>query len=102
MLAKKLKIALRTRAHHLKPTVLLGQHGHTPAVSAEIDRALTDHELIKIKIAHEDRIERKTIAALLCQALNASLIQSIGKVFVLYRKNPETELAPKPKQRKKK
>ena len=42
------KKALKAKAHVLKPTVMIGQHGLTDAVIAEIDIALNAHELIKI------------------------------------------------------
>lgn len=83
------KSEMRAKAHTLKPVVLLGQHGYTPAVSAEIDHALNDHELIKVKLGGEDRSERNAIIATICQELDAELIQTIGKIVVLYRKNPE-------------
>lgn len=84
--AKKLK--LRRQAHVLNPVVLLGQHGYTPAVHTEIDRALHDHELIKIKIPIEDREHRSAVMQQICQELRAELIQSIGKTLVIYRKRP--------------
>ena len=47
--------ALRAQAHHLDPVVLVGQHGLTPAVLHEIDLALLKHELVKVRIATDDR-----------------------------------------------
>jgi RNA-binding protein len=90
MLKKDQKIRLRAQAHALKPVVLLGQHGYTPAVQAEIDHALEDHELIKVKIPGDDRTFRTEIITQICQELHAELVQTIGKVAVLYRKRPDT------------
>lgn len=89
MLAKAKQSQLRSQAHGLKPVVLLGQHGYTPAVAAEIDRALNDHELIKVKIPGDERDHRRLLTNIICQELNAELVQSIGKIIVLYRKRPQ-------------
>lgn len=75
---------LRSLAHHLKPVVMIGEKGLTENVLAEIDRALNDHELIKISIAGE-REERQELSATLCEASNAALVQLIGRITVLYR-----------------
>ncbi|MFN7096349.1 MAG: ribosome assembly RNA-binding protein YhbY [Gammaproteobacteria bacterium] len=89
MITKAQQTQLRSKAHSLSPVVLLGQHGYTPAVAAEIDRALHDHELIKVKIPGDERDHRQLITHLICQELHAELVQAIGKVIVLYRKRAE-------------
>ena len=78
---------LRARAHHLKPVVMVGQHGVTPNVLAEIEVALNAHELIKIKLAENDRDARKTMITEICEASKAELIQTIGKVIVIFRES---------------
>jgi len=77
-----------TRAHALKPVVMIGQAGLTEAVLKEIESALDTHELIKIKVRAE-RTERQHIQAHICTETQAELIQSIGQVLVIYRKKPE-------------
>ena len=89
MLTTKYKQQLKGRAHKLKPIILIGNKGFSVAVKNEIDRALHDHELIKIRIASEDRDERRELAAQICEALNATLIQTIGAIAVVYRKNED-------------
>lgn len=79
----------RSNAHHLKPVVSIGQHGLTAAVVREIDIALKAHELIKVKMSTDDRAERDNWVNLICEDLEAHHIQTIGKILVLYRKNPE-------------
>ncbi len=81
------KQQLKSDAHSLNPVVMLGQHGLTDAVLAEIEQALDYHELIKIKIRAE-RDERKLISEKICKQTNAELIQSIGACIVIYRLNP--------------
>lgn len=80
---------LKARAHKLKPVVMVGGNGVTEAVLKEIDRALTDHELIKVRIAAEDRETRKALLAEVSNATDAELVQSIGGIVVLFRKNKD-------------
>ena len=56
---------------------------------AELERALVDHELIKVEIRSEDREERAETIAELCKAGRAELVQTIGKKALIYRKNPQ-------------
>ena len=55
ILARDARLALRSQAHHLDPVVLLGANGLTDAVMQEIDRELTAHELIKVRVPTDDR-----------------------------------------------
>lgn len=87
--------ALKGRAHGLRPVVLIGADGLTPAVLAEIDRALNAHELIKIRVPAEDRNARERLLGEVCAAAAAAPVQHIGKILVIYRARPEQE-APKP------
>lgn len=56
---------------------------------AELDRALADHELIKIKIAAGDRETRRQVIDELASDARAEVIQVIGKMALLYRRNPK-------------
>ena len=79
---------MKTKAHDLKPVIMIGQAGLTEAVNKEIELALDTHELIKIKIRAE-RDERKQIQQKICSETSAKLIQSIGQIIVIFRKKPE-------------
>jgi RNA-binding protein len=81
------KKKLKSKAHSLKPVVIVGQHGLTDAVLAEIELALDYYELIKIKIRAE-RAERQLISEKIHARTGAELIQSIGQIAVIYRLNP--------------
>lgn len=81
--------ALRAQAHHLAPVVSIGQHGLTPPVQHEIDLALLAHELIKVKVASDDRAARAALFDAVCAALSCAPVQHLGKVFILWRQNPE-------------
>ncbi len=77
---------LRQIGHHLNPVVMLGSQGLTENVILEAERALNDHELIKVKIAGEDRERRQALIEELVNATHAELVQKIGKIVLLYRK----------------
>ena len=77
---------LKAKAHALEPVVIVGGKGLTDEVVKEVDRALTAHELIKVRAPGMDRKQRETAFASLCERTGADAVQSIGKVFVLFRK----------------
>ncbi len=78
---------LRSKAHHLKPVVMVGQHGLSENVMNEVNLALDAHELIKVKLSVGDRDEKKNILGEIISNSKAELIQSIGHVAVLFRRN---------------
>lgn len=80
---------LKAKAHALKPVVIVGNNGLTKNVNEEVDRALTDHELIKVRVNSEDRDERKSIFAEISETHHAEILQLVGKIGILYRKNEE-------------
>jgi putative YhbY family RNA-binding protein len=95
--------ALRARAHHLDPIIMIGEAGLTAAVLNEIDIALKSHELIKIRILGEDRERRTRFIGEICTALDASPVQQIGKVLAVYRPRPEqTDAARRTPRRRRK
>ncbi len=81
----------RTIAHNLNPVVIIGDKGLSENLLDELNRALHDHELIKVKIAIGDRDDRSAIIDALLDATKAELVQSIGKVVVLLKKNPKAK-----------
>jgi RNA-binding protein len=100
-LSPKRRSELRAEAHKLSPLVIIGDKGLTDEVIKEIDRTLTAHELIKVRAATDEREARDAWLDTICERLQAYPVQQIGKVFVLYRENPEERKAPaaKPKAR---
>lgn len=83
------KQALKAKAHHLRPVVLLGAKGLTPAVVEETNIALLTHELIKVKINGAEKADRQMMANDLCDQLQAELVQLIGNTAIIYRKNEQ-------------
>jgi RNA-binding protein len=95
--------ALRTRAHHLQPVVMIGEAGLTPAVLNEIDVNLKSHELVKIRVLGDGRQHRKELIHEICRTLKADAVQQIGKMLVVYRPRPdEVKPAPLPTRNTKK
>lgn len=92
-LTSKQKQELKAMAHTLKPVIMIGSNGLTEAVLSETDRALDDHELIKVKISGEDKAFRKQVAEDMAQQLRAECVQIIGRTLVLYRINPDKHKA---------
>ena len=80
------KKQLRQVAHHLKSIVTLTDTQISEGVHNDTERALKDHELIKIKIALPEKEERQKMAGELATLCNAQVVQLVGKVAVLYRK----------------
>jgi RNA-binding protein len=88
-LSVKQRQFLRGLAHPLKPVIIIGQHGLTPNVKNEIDQALTFHELIKLRVNAEDRLQRREMIAIIAAEANAEVVTTVGHIAVLYRPNPE-------------
>jgi len=80
---------LKSRAHALKPVVRVGQHGLTDAVYQELELALDHHELVKVKVAADDREARETMLLEMSKKVRAQIVQSIGGMVVLYRQNAQ-------------
>ena len=86
-LSSEQKKAYKRIGHHLKPVVIVSEQGASEGVLAELDRALNDHELIKIRITVGDRDTKQALIDELCQASGAELVQVIGKMVILLRRN---------------
>jgi RNA-binding protein len=80
---------LRGVAHPLKPVIEIGNAGLTEAVTRETERALHDHELIKVRVRASDREARDSIFDALATRTRSELVQRIGHVGVLYRRHAE-------------
>lgn len=81
------KKQFRSIGHKLNPIVTIAGKGLSEGVILELNRALDDHELIKVKIGLAERDERKEVVAALVALPNVEIIQEIGKVVILYRGN---------------
>ena len=82
---------LRAEAHHLDPTVHVGQQGLTPAVIGSLDDALRTRELVKVKLGYKEDIKPKEVANSLALATNSAVVQVIGRTATLFRENPDIQ-----------
>lgn len=88
-LTEKQRRHLKGLAHPLKPVILMGNAGLTAAVVAETRRALSDHELIKVRLPGLERTERDVALKLLAEQTGSVMVTRIGHVAVLYLPHPE-------------
>ncbi|KIP98568.1 MULTISPECIES: ribosome assembly RNA-binding protein YhbY [Pseudomonas] len=88
-LTQEQKKQFKSIGHHLKPVLIVADNGVTEGVLAELERALNDHELIKIQLRITERESRLAVIDELCKASKADLAQVIGKMALIYRKNPK-------------
>ncbi len=91
MKAKQDLKQLRAIGHKLKPVVTVAGNGLSEAVVAEIDRALSQHELIKIKLAVGGREAKTGVAAEICERTGAEVVQSIGNMILVLRRSAEPD-----------
>lgn len=80
---------LRAEAHHLSPTVHVGQHGLSPSLITSLDDALRTHELVKVKLGKGADVKPKDAAGDLAGATKSEVIQVIGRTATFYRENPD-------------
>jgi len=88
-LSERQRKYLRGLGHALNPVILIGQHGVTPAVVAETQRALADHELIKVKFRGADRDARDTGFEQLAAASQSMLVHRIGHTALYYKRRDD-------------
>ena len=86
-LTQEQKKQFKSIGHHLKPVLIVADNGLTEGVLAELERALGDHELIKVQLRIVEREDRLAAINELCKASNGELVQVIGKMALIYRKN---------------
>lgn len=84
-----MKKKLRGLGHHLEPVVFVGKEGLSDAVTMATNAALKSHELVKIKLGQNCPVGREEAAQTIAQLTEATIIQIIGKIILLYRPNPQ-------------
>ena len=77
--------ALRAAAHPLRPVVLIGDKGLSDSVLKEIDLNLNAHQLIKVRVAGDDREARTAMLETICESLSCAPVHHLGKTLVIYR-----------------
>lgn len=79
---------LRALGHHLEPVVIIGHQGLTEAITAAVEQALYDHELIKIKV-NEGPADRHEAADELAKQTGAEIAQVLGRTILLFKQREE-------------
>lgn len=88
-LSSKSRAELRAQAHHLAVTVHIGHQGVTDAVRQTLDDALRTKELVKVQFSKNADMKARDAASDLARAVQAEVVQTIGRTATLYRENPE-------------
>ncbi|HLT98830.1 MAG TPA: ribosome assembly RNA-binding protein YhbY [Burkholderiaceae bacterium] len=84
--------ALRSAAHPLRPVVLIGDRGLTESVLKEIDLNLKAHQLIKVRVAGDDREARIEMLDTICETLSCANVHHLGKTLIIYRPDPDAQI----------
>lgn len=79
---------MRSEAHSLNPTVVVGKEGLSETVLDAVRDALLAHELIKVRLLDTAPIERTEFSEQLPALVKAELAGLIGRVVVLYKRHP--------------
>ena len=95
-LSESQKKYLRGLGHQLKPVIMIGDAGLTDAVMSEFDSTISHHELIKVRVRAGDRKVRDKVIDALCKKGSASLVNRIGNVALIYRRNDQKTGIPLP------
>jgi len=88
-LTQEQKKQFKSIGHHLKPVLIVAENGLSEGVVAELERALNDHELIKVQFRITEREDRRALIDELSRVGRCELVQVIGKMALLYRRNPK-------------
>ena len=90
MINSKQRSKLRSMAHHLKPTVIIGKAGIIDGSISSIDQALDAHELIKVKLSSDKEV-KKQFLDIIESSLSAFLIGNIGHTYIIFRQQKDPD-----------
>jgi RNA-binding protein len=89
MLTGKQRRHLRALAHPMKPIVQVGKDGIDDGLVAAVDQALSDHELVKVRVGESASLDRHAAADELAQKTKAEVAQVLGNIVLLFRPDPD-------------
>jgi RNA-binding protein len=72
----------------LEPVVRVGHAGLSEAFIASLNKALDDHELVKVKFS-DFKDQKKELSPKLAELTGSRLIMRVGNVAVLYREQAD-------------
>jgi len=85
----RMKRHVRHKLKDEKPTIWIGKDGLTPQISAEIEKQLNKHRMLKGRIL-KTALQQETAKAIATKAAEdaeAALVEVRGHVFILYRRH---------------
>jgi RNA-binding protein len=89
MLTGKQRHHLRGLGHKLDPLVQVGKGGIDEGLIKAVDQALTDHELVKLRVGDSAEVDRHEAAEEIAAQTQSEVAQVIGNVVLLFRASPE-------------
>ena len=89
MLSGKQKKSLRSAANQLRPSVMIGKEGITPALIEFLEEAFNTRELVKLRVLDTCPLDIKAVAGQIAEMNNSELIQILGRTFLLFRPHPD-------------
>lgn len=94
-LSNQQKKQFRAIGHKLKPVVTIAGNGLSESVVKELERAINDHELIKVKLNVGAREEKATILKQISQLIGSTTVQEIGNIALIYKPSakPDPQLS---------
>jgi RNA-binding protein len=84
----KLRQALRGHGHRLSAAVQIGKGGITPGLVKQVEQALADHELVKLRVAGDSPTDRFAVADRLAEQPGIQIVQIVGGAILLYKRHP--------------
>ena len=88
-LSSRERAELRAQAHHLAVTIHVGHQGITDTLRGALDDAFRTRELVKVQFSKNADVKAKEAANDLARAVDAEVVQVIGRTAALYRENPD-------------
>ena len=91
---------LRGLGHALNPLLQVGKDGISEGFLKQLEKVLSDHELVKVKILQNAPMSKEEVEKKFLEGIGATLVQRVGKTFLLYAPHPEEPVIQLPKARK--
>ncbi len=87
MLSGKQRSYLKGLANPLKAVIQIGKEGITPALIDQVAETIAKRELVKISVLESCDIDIKEAANTVAGRTQSEFVQSVGRKFVIYKKN---------------
>ena len=89
-ISTKEKQKLRSLAHSIKPSVIIGKEGASKSTINSINNVLENKELIKVKF-NSFKDEKDSIARDIEDSCNTTIVGQIGNILILFKQNPDID-----------